>query len=47
MAEEAVDFPFGLAVSEEATVFSLVLRSLEIEEFPLGWDDCLREAFQF
>ncbi|KAF3600211.1 hypothetical protein F2Q69_00036930 [Brassica cretica] len=33
---EAVDFPFGFAVAEEATVFLLVLRSLEIEAFLLG-----------
>ena len=35
-AEEALDFPFGFADAEDATVFFLVLRSLEIEECPLG-----------
>ena len=36
MAEDAVDFRFGLACAEEARVILLVLRSLEIEELPLG-----------
>ncbi|KAG2334968.1 hypothetical protein Bca52824_006148 [Brassica carinata] len=36
IAEEAVDFPCGFAVAEEATVFLLVLRSLETGELPLG-----------
>ena len=36
MAEEPVDFRLGLGVTEEATVFLFVLRSPEIDEFPLG-----------
>lgn len=36
VAEESTDFPFGLVDAEDATVFLLVVRWLEIGECPLG-----------
>ena len=36
IAEEAMDFPFGFTVAEEATIFLPVLRSLESAELPVG-----------
>ena len=36
IAEEAVDFPVDFAVAEEATVFLLVLWSLEAGDLPLS-----------
>ena len=35
VAEAAMDFPFGFTDAEESTVFSLVLRSVEIEYLPV------------
>ncbi|WZZ90957.1 hypothetical protein YC2023_119536 [Brassica napus] len=38
VAEAATDFPFGFTDAEETTVFSLILRSVEIED-PFGFTD--------
>ena len=44
IAEEAIDFPFGLADTEETTIFSLDAGSVEdgelrIADFPIGSAD--------
>ena len=36
IAKEAMDFPFGFTVEEEAMIFLPVLRSLESGESPVG-----------
>ena len=35
LVDETGDFPFGFAVTEEATVFLLALRSPETDELPV------------